>query len=167
MSGPPQPGVAEHPVEKLAREFQDRVVGGLYEGVYALEGPELELLMECQARACVPAFTDLYQIPEELDLDGFLERMTAGGSSKIQIRREGRVIYWDELHGGQCVCPLVTRGVIPLAPGLCRCASHWLRMLFERHVRGPVRVELLGSAAAGGQNCSFRVELPPVAQPSE
>jgi predicted hydrocarbon binding protein len=36
---------------------------------------------------------------------------------------------------------------------------HWLRKLFERHVRGPVRVELVNSAALGDQNCVFRVEI--------
>jgi hypothetical protein len=85
--------------------------------------------------------------------------MQMGGSSKIRIERDGNTILWEEQHEGQCVCPLVTREVVPLAPALCGCAKHWLRMLFERRVRGPVHVELLDSAAKGGQNCVFRVTL--------
>jgi hypothetical protein len=57
------------------------------------------------------------------------------------------------------VCPLVTRGVIPLDPKLCGCAAHWLRMLFERHAGARVAVELVDSAARGSENCVFRVTL--------
>jgi hypothetical protein len=57
------------------------------------------------------------------------------------------------------MCPLVTREVIPLEQGLCGCAVHWLRMLVERHVVGPVKVELIDSAARGSENCVFRIEI--------
>jgi hypothetical protein len=151
--------VAEHPAEKLVRDFQDRITRGSYDGIYALDEQSLDRVMECQAQACVGAYTELYQISEDLDLDAFLQKMTMGGSSKIRIRREGNTIQMEELHGGRCVCPLVTREVIPLEPGLCHCAVHWMRKLFERHVRGPVHVEMLDSAALGGENCVFRIEI--------
>jgi predicted hydrocarbon binding protein len=32
-------------------------------------------------------------------------------------------------------------------------------MLVERHVVGPVKVELLDSAAQGSENCVFRIEI--------
>jgi len=155
----------DDPVEKIVRDFQEQIVRGAYDGIYALDEARLDHVMECQAASCAAAFTALYQIPDDLDLDGFLERMTLGGSSKIRVRREGDTILWEELHGGQCVCPLVTRGVIRLEPGLCRCAVHWVRKLFERHVRGPVRVELLDSAARGGENCVFRVTVEDPSRP--
>ena len=151
--------MSDNPIEKMIRDFQDDIIRGTYEGVYALDEPGLERVMECQATACVSAYADLYQIPGDLDLDGLLERLKLGGSSKIGIRREGNTIFLEELHGGQCVCPLVTREVVPLEPGLCRCAVHFMQKLFERHVRGPVRVELLDSAALGGQNCVFRIDI--------
>jgi hypothetical protein len=151
--------MSEDPVEKIVRDFQDRITRGTYDGIYRLDEPDLDHVMECQAAACATAFAELYQIPDDLDLDGFLEKMEMGGSSKIRIRREGNTILWEELHGGQCVCPLVTRGVVPLEPGLCRCAVHWLRKLFEQHVRGPVQVEMLDSAALDGENCVFRVSI--------
>jgi hypothetical protein len=151
--------MGDHPAEQLVRDFQDRITSGTYAGVYSLDAQGLDHVMECQAEACVRAFAELYQIPAELDLDAFLEKMTMGGSSKVRMQRDGNTLLWEELHGGQCVCPLVTREVIPLEPGLCRCAVHWLRKLFERHVRGPVRVELLESAATGSQNCVFRIEI--------
>jgi len=151
--------MSDNPIEKLIRDFQDSITRGAYDGIYALDEPGLERVMECQAEACVRAYVDLYEIPAELGLEAFLEQMKMGGSSKIEIRREGNAILFEELHRGRCVCPLVTREVIPLEPRLCRCAVHWLRKLFERHVRGPVHVELVDSAALGSQSCIFRVEI--------
>ncbi|MHC4109246.1 MAG: hypothetical protein ACYSTY_14290 [Planctomycetota bacterium] len=158
--------MSENPIEKLIRDFQDSITRGTWDGIYGLDEAGLERVMECQADACVRAYADLYQIPADLDLDAFLERMKMGGSSKIEIRRDRNTIFLEELHSGQCVCPLVTREVIPLKPALCRCAVHWLRKLFERHVRGPVRVELVDSAALGSQNCVFRVEIDDPSPPS-
>ena len=34
-----------------------------------------------------------------------------------------------------------------------------VRKLFERHVRGPVHVEMIDSAALGNQNCIFRITI--------
>jgi len=105
------------------------------------------------------AWAKLYGIPGELSLDEFLERLRMGGSSKIEIEREGNTLLWRELHEGECVCPLVTRGVVPLDDALCGCARHWVRTLLERHVVGPVEVEILESAARGDRNCTFRVQI--------
>ena len=158
--------MSEHVADKLVRDFQDRIISGTYRGVYDLDAEGLERVMECQATACAVAYAELYQLPADLDLDGFLERMRMGGSSRIEIERRGNTIDWRELHGGKCVCPLVTRGVIPLEAGLCRCAIHWVRKLFERHVRGPVHVELVDSAAQGAEDCTFRIVIEDVARPA-
>jgi len=146
-------------VELLARDYQDDITRGLYKGVYALPEKELDAVMACQARDCVQAFFKLYDLPDELDLDAFLERMTTGGSSKIDIERDGDTILWRERHAGQCMCPLVRRNVITLKPGLCHCAVHWLRMLIERYADRSARVELIESAATGVQDCVFRITL--------
>jgi hypothetical protein len=160
--------VSEDPTEKLIRDFQDRITQGTYAGIYGLDDAGIERVMQCQADSCARAFVELYQISDDLDLDAFLEKMTLGGSSKIRIRRESDgAIIWEELHNGQCMCPLVTREVIPLEPELCRCAIHWLRMLVERHVKGPVSVELIDSVAHGSENCVFRVEIDDPSPPRE
>ena len=151
--------MSENPVEKMVRDFQDRIVGGAYAGIYGLREEGLEHVMECQASACASAYAELYQIPADLDLDALLARLRMGGSSKIEIERDGNRLTLRELHSGRCVCPLVTREVIPLEPGLCRCAEHWVRKLLERHVVGPVRVQMLESAALGHEDCVFRVEI--------
>jgi hypothetical protein len=151
--------MADDPNEKLLYAYQDRITRGCYEGIYQLDEASLDRVMECQASECARAFVELFQIPDDLDLDAFLERMQMGGSSKIGVRREGNTILWEEFHGGRCVCPLVTREVIPLDPALCGCAVHWLRKLFERRVKGPVHVELVDSAAHGNENCVFRVTI--------
>jgi len=151
--------LSEHPVDRMVRDFQDRITRGTFDGVYGLEQKALDHVMQCQAAACVVAFRALYQISADLDLDAFLEKMKLGGSGKVRVQREANALLWEELHEGQCVCPLVTRKVIALDSGLCRCAVHWLRKLFEPHVRGPVEVELIHSVAMGQQNCSFRVRF--------
>ena len=157
--------MAEDLLEKMVRDFQDRIVRGSYDGIYRLEGRALDCVMECQATECATAYTELYGIADVLPLDAFLERMQLGGSSKITVERSGNEILWTEHHEGRCVCPLVTRGVIPLDPKLCGCAEHWVRKLFERRVVGPVRVELVDSAAKGGQNCVFRVTIDDASPP--
>lgn len=151
--------MAEDWVDKALREFQRSIVRGAYEGIYSLDEEHLDGVMVAQARSCVQAFVDLYGISEDMDLDEFLARMTLGGSSKITIRREGNTILWDEQHEGECMCPLVKQGIISLQPSLCNCAIHWLRMLVERHVDQPVRVELLDSVAQGSRNCTFRITV--------
>lgn len=146
-------------IEQLMRDYQDSITTGVYDGVFRLPAAEVDTVMQCQAGACVEAFVKLYDLPDTLDFDTFLSRMTIGGPSKINIRRDGDVMYWEEMHEGQCMCPLVRRSVIALTPGLCGCAAHWLRMLVERFARRPARVELLESVADGRQNCVFRVTL--------
>jgi hypothetical protein len=102
--------------------------------------------------------------PLEKAVRDFQDRITAGTFEGIWTLDEASLDRVMECQG-RCVCPLVTRGVIGLESGLCRCALHWLRMLIERHVRGPVRVELVESAAGGSADCVFRVTLPDGASP--
>lgn len=151
--------MSEDWIEQLLRSFQDEITKGAYEGVYALEGEARDRVMESQAKSCVHAFTALYAIPRDLGLDEFLERMKYGGSSKVEIRRDGDTIEWVEEHEGECMCPLVKRGVARLAPELCNCAVHWLRMLVQRHTDREVTVELGESVATGARSCAFRVKL--------
>ena len=102
--------MSDHPIEKLIRDFQDSITRGTYDGIYALDETGLERVMECQADACVRAYVDLYQIPADLDLDAFLEKMKMGGSSKIEIRRDGEV--WRQTYRrGDPVSPFEKIGV--------------------------------------------------------
>ena len=149
--------MADDPVEELVRHFQDQIVSGTWKGLCGLDEASFDGVMACQATSCAQAYVQLFQIPDTLDLDAFLERMALGGSSKIEFKREGNTILWNEIHGGECMCPLVKRGVVPLEPGLCRCAVHWVRDLVARRVKGPVHVRLLDSVALGSQNCTFEV----------
>jgi hypothetical protein len=152
-------GMAEHPAEALVRQFQDRIVRGTWDGVSRIDPAARDRVLACQGAACAQAFVELFQIPDDLPLDDFLERMRLGGASKVEITRDGDVIRWEELHGGECMCPLVKRGVIALDAHLCRCAVHWLRDLFARRVEGPVHVRLVDAVAHGATNCIFEVTL--------
>jgi hypothetical protein len=158
--------MSENAIEQMVRDFLARIIQGTFDGVCALEESNQNRVMAHQAESCVRAYIELHRIRDELDLDAFLERMQAGEPGRIRIQRDGKAIIFDECQSGQCSCPLVTQNVIPLRAELCRCSVHWIRKLFERHVRGPVRVEVLESVALGSQNCVFRIEIedpsPPV-----
>lgn len=151
--------MAEDWIEELLRQYQDAITRGVYEGIYRLDEQARASVLACQGRVCCEEFVKLYDIPAELDLETFLARMATGGPSRIRIQRDGDTILWEELHEGQCMCPLVKRGVVPLQPELCACAVHWLRLLLERHARRSAKVELLESVARGSENCVFRVTL--------
>lgn len=146
-------------VMSLIRDFQDKITAGLYEGVYSLEGQPLKDLMERQAHACGAAYLQLYGLPETMDLDEFLARIRYTGPSQIDIRRDGDVIDWVELHPDGCVCPLVKRGVIRLDQKLCVCGAAWVRYLFEKVANTPVDVETVETIATGAENCHFRIRL--------
>ena len=158
--------MSEASIEQMLRDFLARILQGTFDGVCALDEESQDCVMERQAESCVRGYVELHQIPDALELDAFLERMELGEPGRIRIQRDGNSILFDESQHGQCACPLVTQNVIPLRPELCRCSTHWVRKLFERHVRGPVRVEVVESVALGSQNCVFRVEIgdpsPPV-----
>lgn len=147
-------------VEQLMRSFRDKLVGGLYEGVYALEGEPLHRVMDAQAEACVQAFVSLTEIPAELDFDGLLDRVKTSGPSKIELERvSDDELLWRELHRGECVCPHVRQGVVPLDAKLCICGATWVRLLVERHARRSATVTLVESVATGAENCVYRVTL--------
>jgi hypothetical protein len=147
-------------VEQLMRSFRDKLVGGLYEGVYQLEGEPLHRVMDAQAEACVQAFVALTEIPAGLDFDAFMERMRIAGPSKVELERvSDDELLWRELHRGECVCPHVRQGVIPLDPKLCICGATWVRLLIERHARRAATVTLVESVATGAENCVYRVTL--------
>jgi hypothetical protein len=147
-------------VEQLQRAFRDKLVGGLYEGVYALEGEPLQRVMDAQAEACAQAFVSLAEIPADLDFEGFLERMKISGPSKVELERvSDDELLWRELHRGECVCPHVRQHVIPLDAKLCICGATWVRLLVERHARRAATVTLVESVATGAQNCVYRVML--------
>lgn len=142
------------------RQFQDRLVGGLYRGLYELEGVPLRRVMDAQADTCAQAFVALHQIPPHLDLEQFLERMKTAGPSRITVERHGDdTLLWTEWHEGECVCPHVRRGTIPLDPKLCLCGETWVRLLIERHARRHAHVALSESVATGAKNCVYRITL--------
>lgn len=147
-------------VQELMRSYRDRLLGGLYEGIYALDGEPLRRLMDAQAETCVSAFVALTDIPAHLDFDAFLERMRLSGPSPVTVERvNSEELVWTELHRGECVCPYVRQGVIRLDPKLCLCGETWVRLLVERHARRRAQVSLVESVATGAENCVYRIRL--------
>lgn len=155
-----EPAAGRDWIEELMRSYRDRLVGGLFEGIYGLEGGALRRVMDAQAHTCVYAFLALADIPAELDFDAFLERMRTSGPSPVRVERtRPDELVWTELHRGECVCPHVRQGVIRLDPRLCLCGETWVRLLVERHARRRADVTLVESVATGAENCVYRIRL--------
>lgn len=162
MSDEPAASGAAPPdwVSELMAAYRDRLVGGLYSGIYRLEGAPLREVMDAQAETCMQAFVALHDIPPDLDLDGFLERMKTAGPGRVRIDRlGGGEFLWTELHEGACVCPHVRQNIIPLDAKLCLCGETWVRLLVERHARRHARVSLVESVATGARDCVYRIVL--------
>jgi hypothetical protein len=155
-------------VERLMAQYRDRLTGAVFDGIYKLEGEPLRVVMDTQADTCMQAFVALHDIPPDLDLDAFLERMRTTGPSRIVLDRpDDDTILWSEMHDGVCVCPHVRQGVIALDPKLCMCGATWVRLLIERHARRHADVSLVESVATGAQNCVYRITLgAPLSQPT-
>ena len=154
-------GAAADWVQDLMRDYQNKLTRGLFERIYAQETPRLDATMDGLAESCVAAFIDLTSMPVPMDLDSFLETMRTSGPSRVEIRRDGNVIEWIELHRGECVCPLIRLDVIRLDPKLCVCGASWVQQLFKRAANTEVEVETIETAATGGQNCHFRLTIKP------
>jgi hypothetical protein len=146
-------------VQQLIRDYQDTLTCGLYEAIYTLDDRSVETLMQAQGRTCAGAFLQLSDLQGAMALDDFLKAMSTAGPSKVEIRREGDVVEWIELHQGECVCPFVRRKVVRLDPKLCICGAQWVQHLFERVARTRVEVETAETVATGAQNCHYRLRI--------
>jgi predicted hydrocarbon binding protein len=146
-------------VQQLIRDYQDTLTCGLYEAIYKLDDRSVETLMQAQGRTCAGAFLKLSDLRGPMALDDFLKAMRIAGPSKVEIRRDGNVIEWIELHEGECVCPFVRREVVRLDPKLCICGAHWVQYLFESVADTRVEVETVETVATGAQNCHYRVRV--------
>ena len=146
-------------VQQLIRDYQDTLTCGLYEAIYRLDDRSVETLMQAQGRTCAGAFLKLSDLRGPMALDDFLKAMRIAGPSKVEIRRDGDVIEWIELHEGECVCPFVRRNVVRLDPKLCICGAHWVQHLFESVAHTRVEVETVETVATGAQNCHYRVRV--------
>jgi hypothetical protein len=151
------PGQAPDWIQQLIRDYQDTLTCGLYEAIYKLDGRSVETLMRAQGRTCAGAFLKLSDVHSPMALDDFLKVMRTAAPSKIEIRRDGDVIEWIELHQGECVCPFVRRKVVRLDPKLCICGAQWVQHLFESIAHTRVEVETVETVATGAQNCHYRV----------
>lgn len=156
-------GEAADWVRDLMRDYQNKLTRGIFETIYEAEPACANPVIDGLAKTCVSAFIDLTSMDVPMEVDAFLEHMRSSGPSQVDIQRDGNVLHWNELHKGECVCPLIRLDVIRLDPKLCRCAEQWVKGLFKTVTGTDVEVETVGTAATGAQNCSFRITLPPSA----
>lgn len=152
-------GEAAEWVQNMMRDYQNKLTRGLFETIYEADAPCADGIMDGLAKSCVAAFIDLSSIDVPMDLGAFLEHMRTSGPSQVDIQRDGNVIHWNELHKGECVCPLIRLDVIRLDPKLCVCGAQWVKRLFKVAAGTDVEVETVETAATGAQNCSFRITV--------
>ena len=146
-------------VEKLMRDYEDKLTCGLFESIYELDGDSVNALMSGLAKTCASAFIDLAGLPVPMELDAFLDRMLISSPSQLEIQREGDVIHWTEVPHGEGVCPLIRRDVIRLDQKLCMCGAYWVKDLFQRVADTHVEVETIETVATGAENCRFRITV--------
>ena len=95
--------------------------------------------------------------PEFYNIDSWIKLVNELEPGIRDVRKEDNIIIY-ELKPGECVCPLVTRGVVELSRKLClACAPNFFEYIFGKAARKPVKVELVESYATGANKCVFRV----------
>src|SRR3990172_12238409 len=117
-------------IEELRRKYQDDITRGLLEGVFCLDDQAGETAMTSMGHACAQSFIKLHDLKLDQGLDTFLQQVTLlGPGGKMKITRDGDTVLWEEAQQGECVCPLVRRGVIQPHPRLCVCGVKWVQYL--------------------------------------
>ncbi len=92
------------------------------------------------------------------NLDGYCAQMQQRWGAKTEIDRErGVVTVAFAVPGGDCVCPLMGKGLVPAAA--CRCSVGAMRQAFTVVAQRAVAVELKESALQGGPRCAFEIRL--------
>lgn len=147
-------------IEELRRQYQDDITRGLLEGVFQLDDAAAETAMTAMGHACAESFTKLHEIKLDQGVDAFFDQIALlGPGGKMKITREGDTILWEEAQQGECVCPLVRRGIVQPHARLCRCGVKWVQYLVEKAAQRPVTVDLVAAVALGDQNCTYRIML--------
>ena len=91
------------------------------------------------------------------DIDGYLAEAKKRWGSQSEYNREEGVVNFSFQTGGDCACPLMSRGLVPLAA--CRCSVGAIRQSFTVVSQRTVECKLKESALQNGTRCSFEIRL--------
>jgi predicted hydrocarbon binding protein len=111
-------------------------------------------ILESCGRKCIGA--DVLKKAEAIakkskSTEEFLE-----GLSKVlkhlHVGKDGVFMVYE-----QCYCPLVKNYRGKLSSSFCNCSVGWVKELFEKALKKPVKVEKVGTIKQGNKQCKFRV----------
>jgi len=123
-----------------------------------MEDKRKELLQSC-GRRCISAgiLNKVIRLQNKAaNLDDLLNLLNEEHIGGGRLSRTGDIIH-AEYH--RCYCGSVSKTETRFSPTYCQCSCGWYRHLFETILKGPVRVELLGSIIQGDSHCLFRIHL--------
>lgn len=70
----------------------------------------------------------------------------------LSVSEDGVFVVYD-----RCYCPLVRGYEGELSASFCNCSVGWIKELFERALKKPVRVEKQGTVKQGDKQCKFKI----------
>ncbi|MFT3829928.1 MAG: hypothetical protein QM691_09520 [Opitutaceae bacterium] len=92
------------------------------------------------------------------DLDGFLAEAERRWQAQIEYAREHGVVRLAfATPKGDCACPLMGKGLVPVAA--CQCSVGSIRQMFTIVTRRAVQCDLKESVLRGDGRCSFAIRL--------
>jgi len=152
----------------LAQSWFRDMLARAYQGISELDGEAADVVLKRCSEACSAYWLALLENKydwnrETSDMDAFLkaqealEKFFAGG--KASVRRKGNIIE-EEFRPGECTCPLVKKyGLVKPFPGLCLCAQHTFRAVYEAGTGKNVEVQVCESYCRGGKRCLLRFQI--------
>jgi hypothetical protein len=69
----------------------------------------------------------------------------------LSVSKDGVFVVYD-----RCYCPLVRCYEGRLSASFCDCSVVWIRELFERSLKKPVKVEKMGTVKQRKEQCMFK-----------
>ncbi len=131
---------------------------GVWEGLSEMDEKTVKRILRKSGEACARIWIDLYGYdPKLYDMDSYISAHDKKPGNRCK-KEDDSILY--EFKREQCVCPLVSEGIVKLTPKLCStCATNWFEFAFGIVAKGPVRAELIKSLACGDKKCIFRIHL--------
>jgi predicted hydrocarbon binding protein len=142
--------------ERLLKQT-GRMIDFMVNGLEGLDEETAQRIMERCGEACAEA--------GDLGLARKIAEETTG-IDEIIARANDEIAWcgrWTREEGTitavciTCGCPLVRRGIVELNGTFCLCSRGWVKAVFEKLLKRPVRVELEKAIGRGDDTCKYNV----------
>jgi predicted hydrocarbon binding protein len=142
--------------ERLLRQT-GRMLDFIMKGLEGLDEETTQRIMERCGEACAEA--------GDMGLARKIAEETTG-IDEIIARANDEIAWcgrWTREEGTitavciTCGCPLVRQGIVELNGTFCLCSRGWVKAVFEKLLKRPVRVELEKAIGRGDDTCKYNV----------